>query len=64
VDKAVKEERRARRQGLPSDEIKEFSRKKKKAIKDAKRADWRRAVHEAKDKGRGIWGWAKERSHR
>jgi reverse transcriptase-like protein len=66
VDKAVKEEKRARRQGLPSDQIKEFSRKKKKAIKDARRADWRRAVHEAKDKGRGIWGlvrWAKERSH-
>ena len=66
VDELVREERRARRQGYTNDHLRDISRRKKKAIKDAKRADWRRAVHEAKDGGRGIWGlvrWAKERSH-
>jgi Reverse transcriptase (RNA-dependent DNA polymerase)/Endonuclease-reverse transcriptase len=66
ISEVVREERRALRQGLPQEQLKAIGRRKKKAIRDSKRADWRRAVHEAKDSTKGIWGlvrWAKERSH-
>ena len=66
IEGLIREERRARRQGQTGEQQKEISHRKKKAIKNAKRADWRRAVHEAKDGRRGIWGlvrWGKERSH-
>jgi Reverse transcriptase (RNA-dependent DNA polymerase)/Endonuclease-reverse transcriptase len=66
INQLIVEERQARRRGDPNDTLKDISRRKKKAIKKAKRADWRQAVHNAKDSKRGIWGlarWGKERSH-
>jgi hypothetical protein len=66
VDRLVTEERQARRRGASDEILKEISRRKKSAVKKAKRADWRHAVHEAKDGKKGIWGlvrWGKERSH-
>lgn len=66
VSEAVSKERRVRRQGLSAEQIRAANHEKKKALREARRASWRRAVHEAKDKKRGIWGlvrWGKERSH-
>jgi hypothetical protein len=52
--------------GRPEAEVLQINKEKREALRKARRADFRQAVHEAKDKPGGIWNlarWGKERSH-
>jgi hypothetical protein len=52
--------------GGPDAEILQINKEKREALRKARRANFRQAVYEAKDKPGGIWNlarWGKERSH-
>jgi hypothetical protein len=62
----VRRKRQARRMGRPEAEVLQINTEKREALKKARRADFRQAVHEAKDRPGGIWNlarWGKERSY-
>ena len=66
VERLVRAERQARRRGAPDEEIRQINREKREALRKARRADFRQAVHDAKDRPGSIWKlarWGKERSH-
>jgi hypothetical protein len=45
--------------GSPETEILQINKEKKEVLSKARQADFRRAVHEAKDKPGGIWNRAR-----